>query len=353
MLEKIPTSLPKEDRVEKIVTHGGWFHADEVFATAVLKDLFPESMELKEGGKLAYVKYVRNRDPKFLAKSKGDSSTMLLDVGESYYPEDFNFDHHQVEGAGHRENGVEYAAAGLVWKHYGREWVKYVDIYSRKLGLTNDEIELIWKEIDEKYIQFFDSNDTGQMVDFSYSLDSGEKLSGNQFTIPEIVRLARIDTHDGRTMDDKFGEMVEFFRTMNLSLVHKYINIVESLREFKVEDCEFSNNGRTVLINQSISPDALNHIVYNMPEFKDVEFYAALSNRGQYNINVVAAGEGHRIYRNPDRIPEGLRLGNNANEINKLLNLDYGIRFVHTSGFSAKTTTLEAARVFLDYCVSH
>src|ERR1035437_72587 len=189
-MEKInEISASQETPIEKIITHDGTFHTDEVFATAILKDLFPESMELSDGGKIDFVKYLRTRDKETLEKAHKDDSSMLVDVGTEYDPEHFNLDHHQKEGSGSRENGINYASAGLIWKKFGKEWIKYVDLYSKHLNISDEEIDSIWKDIDKNYIQLIDSNDTGQMNEVTYSLMGGEEINGNQFTLPEIVRL--------------------------------------------------------------------------------------------------------------------------------------------------------------------
>lgn len=115
--------------MKKLVTHSGKFHADDVFATAVLKKVFKE------------IELVRSRDPDTVA-----SGDIVYDVGRVYDPATNRFDHHQPEGAGVRENGVPYAAFGLIWKHFGEQLV------------ANKEV---WRLVDEKLVQPVDANDTG------------------------------------------------------------------------------------------------------------------------------------------------------------------------------------------------
>ena len=86
-----------------IVTHDGGFHADDVCAVAALL-LF-----LKGGAEV-----VRTRERSTIA-----AADFALDVGDEYLPERNRFDHHQPNGAGVRENGIPYAAFGLVWKKFG------------------------------------------------------------------------------------------------------------------------------------------------------------------------------------------------------------------------------------------
>ncbi|MCE9517420.1 MYG1 family protein [Candidatus Nomurabacteria bacterium] len=86
-----------------LVTHNGTFHADDVFATATLSLLLDGN-----------IKVIRTRDPKIIA-----SADYVYDVGGEYNLYKNLFDHHQKGGAGKRENGIPYAAFGLVWKSYG------------------------------------------------------------------------------------------------------------------------------------------------------------------------------------------------------------------------------------------
>lgn len=88
-----------------LVTHNGSFHADDLFATAVLSIL-------NNGN----VKIIRTRDSKLIEKAD-----YVYDVGGIYDEKLNRFDHHQEGGAGKRDNGIEYSSFGLVWKKYGEK----------------------------------------------------------------------------------------------------------------------------------------------------------------------------------------------------------------------------------------
>lgn len=94
------------------VTHDGAFHADDLFATAVLSIL-------NKGN----IKIIRTRDPKIFKKAD-----YLYDVGGESDLENNKFDHHQKGGGGKRENGIPYAAFGLVWKKYGAQICGSLDV---------------------------------------------------------------------------------------------------------------------------------------------------------------------------------------------------------------------------------
>src|ERR1035437_8037366 len=86
-----------------LVTHNGIFHADDIFATATLSLLLD-----------GHIKVTRTRDENLIK-----SADYVYDVGGIYDPALNRFDHHQVGGAGKRDNGIPYAAFGLVWMQYG------------------------------------------------------------------------------------------------------------------------------------------------------------------------------------------------------------------------------------------
>ena len=88
-----------------VVTHSGGFHADDVFAVATLQlTLGSENMQV-----------IRTREDDEIA-----GADYVVDVGGQYDHDTKRYDHHQV-GAPVRENGIPYAAFGLVWRHYGEE----------------------------------------------------------------------------------------------------------------------------------------------------------------------------------------------------------------------------------------
>ncbi len=88
----------------KVATHDGSFHADDVFAIAVLRLRTPD------------LEIVRTRDTDVIA-----ACDARVDVGLHSDPATGDFDHHQKGGAGARENGIPYASFGLVWRAYGAE----------------------------------------------------------------------------------------------------------------------------------------------------------------------------------------------------------------------------------------
>lgn len=103
-----------------VAVHNGGFHADDVFACATL------SLVLGE-----HCRIIRTRDENIIR-----SADFVVDVGGIYDKAMDRFDHHQIGGAGTRENGIPYAAFGLVWKTYGEKLCgskRIADIMEKKI----------------------------------------------------------------------------------------------------------------------------------------------------------------------------------------------------------------------------
>ena len=124
----------------RIITHSGTFHADEIFAIATLKIFLKQ--KYKENFFKPKFEIIRTRDLTLIREGN-----FVLDVGDEYNPEKLIFDHHQIGGAGKRENGIPYATFGLIWKEYGAKICG-----SREIS----------NEIDKKIVQPMDALDNGE-----------------------------------------------------------------------------------------------------------------------------------------------------------------------------------------------
>ncbi len=94
-----------------IATHNGRFHADECFAVALLKQIYPEAT------------YIRTRDPELIEKAD-----IVVDIGGVHDETKNRFDHHQSGGAGMRENEIPYASFGLVWNTYSGQLSQNLEV---------------------------------------------------------------------------------------------------------------------------------------------------------------------------------------------------------------------------------
>ena len=81
------------NNIKKIYTHGGIFHADETFATALIRAINP-NIEIERV---------------FKAPETVENHEIVVDIGYGRY------DHHQPEGVPTRPDGGKRATVGLVW----------------------------------------------------------------------------------------------------------------------------------------------------------------------------------------------------------------------------------------------
>lgn len=146
-------------KINKLITHNGSFHADDIFASAALSVLFEKRGENFE--------IIRTRDKEII--KTGD---IVFDVGEIYDEEKNRFDHHQPNGAGTRvvisRNGeqeyVKYSSFGLIWKKFGEEICggeKIAEMLEEKLVAPIDASDTGFDLVENKYdiapyfIQYF------------------------------------------------------------------------------------------------------------------------------------------------------------------------------------------------------
>jgi uncharacterized UPF0160 family protein len=116
----------------QVAIHPGNFHADDVFAVAVLQLVHGE------------LEIVRTRDPELQ-----NAADLRVDVGGRHDPATGDFDHHQKGGAGERENGIRYASFGLVWLEHGEALAGSAEAATA---------------IDDRLVAGVDANDVGQTL---------------------------------------------------------------------------------------------------------------------------------------------------------------------------------------------
>lgn len=123
------------------ITHNGVFHADEVFATALL------SM-------IAEVRLLRTRSVKAEDKREG---VIMYDVGGKYSVWDKVFDHHQKDFSLTHEDGTKLSSFGMLWYMYGR--FTLCDVYD----CPTRYIEFAFNDINNRLVKWIDGRDNGQL----------------------------------------------------------------------------------------------------------------------------------------------------------------------------------------------
>lgn len=126
--------------ISHLVTHSGGFHADELLSSVILTRLFPQAQIL------------RTRDEAWITPGAGK---IIYDVGRAYDPEAAIFDHHQKD-APLRSDGQPYSSFGLVWTHFGRD-------YLAALAVPEADREAIHAAFDRGFVLPVDLMDNGAL----------------------------------------------------------------------------------------------------------------------------------------------------------------------------------------------
>ena len=153
--------LTKEIDKANCITHSGKFHVDDVISTIFLS-------KLKE-------KIILIRVPTI--KDINTENKIVYDIGLN------EFDHHQKNKNRQRENGIYYSSIGLLWKKFGKEYLK-------RLKVKN--ISKTFQYIDEELIQYIDAADNMQI----------EYLKNK--ILPNFIKLCNPEWNENISEDEAF-----------------------------------------------------------------------------------------------------------------------------------------------------
>ena len=211
-------------------THSGKFHADDVFSSALLLYLNPE------------IRIIRGN------KVPEDFDGIVFDIGRGSY------DHHQKDSR-IRENGIPYAAFGLLWEELG------VEILGEELA----------QKFDESFVQPLDNND-----------NTGEKNE-----------LATLIGNFNPTWDAQGGNDEAFFQAVSVAgmiLENKFERYLGNERADKRVEEILEEHQKAILSGEKSKEEAR---ILILPEFvpcqkrlseTDIAFVIFPSNRGGYCI---------------------------------------------------------------------
>ncbi|WP_305768122.1 MYG1 family protein [Candidatus Epulonipiscium viviparus] len=118
--------------MKKMAVHSGTFHADDVFAVALMYGIYDD------------LEVVRTRDEAELS-----TCDIIADVGGGQY------DHHYVNKK-LRADGIPYCAFGLLWQDFGIDYIK-----NNFEPLPQEQYEEIKDRIAIDFITVIDANDNG------------------------------------------------------------------------------------------------------------------------------------------------------------------------------------------------
>lgn len=261
----------KKELPNKGFTHGGKFHADDVFSTAFLRYINPEIV-IERGYQVP-----------------DDFDGIVYDIGLGEY------DHHQ-EDAEIRENGIPYAAFGLLWRSFS----DYV--LEKELA---DKLE-------ESFIQPLDLSDN----------------TGCKNEVAELVSLFNPTWDSEMSVNDAFEEAVSFASKI---LINKFTKLKSVKKADAIVEEALKDAKDNILILNIGVP--WKHSVIDT----EIEFCVYPSDRGGFGAQGVPIEKDSMELKIP--FPKEWR-GKRDDEIAAISGIP-GLRFCHNSGFLIACETLE------------
>jgi uncharacterized UPF0160 family protein len=261
----------------KGLTHSGKFHADDVFSAALLRYLNPDIQIVRESSV-----------PEVF-------DGIIFDIGGG------RFDHHQ-KGAPVRENGVPYAAFGLLWKEFGA-------------SIVGEEEA---KRLDENFIQSLDLSDN----------------TGSRNDVADLIGLYYPNWNESKLVDEAFFEAVDLAETV-LRRKFAHIDSVKKAETVIQPDLDKQKDGVAILTHHAPWKELVKHT--------EIDFVIYHSKRGGYCAQAVemddVVTDGPKPLKCP--FPAAWR-GKEGDELKEASGVPT-LRFCHNSGFLAAAETIEDA----------
>lgn len=228
-----------------LITHAGVFHSDEVLATVILKKVLGDDITVCRT---------------FKVPEEGLSDDVIIyDIGFGKY------DHHQKGGNGSRENGIPYAAVGLIWKDYGHKVVS-----------NTCNPDLVWSLIDRDLIQGVDAMDNGTMPKADYPT---QVLSFSQ-----AISVFNPNWDSNISADEAFVKAVEFAEIVFDNVL---ANAISKAKAQNIIDAAIVHAEGHIMVLDQFVP--WQEFIFSSEDKKarDIQFVVFPSNRGGYNWQCV------------------------------------------------------------------
>ena len=274
------------------ITHNGTMHADEVFATAFL-DLYLGNVNV----------FRTNQVPE-------EHNALVYDIGRG------EFDHHG-EDAKIRKNGIKYSSIGLLWKRFGKDYLKKIKI---------DNVKEVFNYIDKDLIEQIDAIDNGVFPDIN--------VNYRVKTLSDIICL-----FNPRTFNNE-DENTQFLKACALATIifqEEILYASNKVKSYKIIKEKIENNKKHYIILDEYIP--FEECILNEEKGKDIYFVIFPNNRGGYGIKALPISKSNHNLR----IPFPKDWGGKEKEELQIISKKKDIEFCHINLFYATTKTKDSA----------
>ncbi len=287
--------LIKDITSAKYITHNGTMHADEVFATAFL-DLYHKGIEVIRVSEIEQDKIRRD--------------AIVYDIGRGKY------DHHQPD-AKIRENGIKYSSFGLLFKDFGKSYLKELQI---------EDIEEVFTGIEKEFIEGIDAVDNGMFPEITATY----KVK----TISDIIKLMNPSYGSGETEDEQFIKAVSIAKMIFQEVIY---SVTGKVKANKIVLEKLKNTKSDYLELEEYLP--YEETILKNEEGNHIKFVMYPSNRGGYGIKTIKKSLEDKTDR---MLFKESWAGLENEELEKVSGIK-GLTFCHANRFLVVCNTKEAA----------
>lgn len=288
--------VTKDINEANAITHSGTFHADEVFASVILS------------------KVIDNLVVARLSEAPENiEDKIVYDIGGG------KFDHHQLGGNGQREDGTLYSSCGLIWKEYGK-------LFLKKRNYEN--IDELFNTIDKDLIEYIDANDNGDFpnIDTNYS----------------FVHLSKLISEFNVKWNESIDNDINFINAVSFADIifeNKLKSITSKFDAKVIIENAIENSKDNIMFLDRFAPWEEFLLTSENEKSKDILFVIFPSNRGGYSVRAVP--KKLKTFENRKDFP-GEWAGLKDKELQKITGVE-SADFCHNNRFIAGAKTKEDA----------
>lgn len=303
-----------------LFTHDGLFHADDVFAAALLS-LIAEETHIVRGG---------DED---IPKDK--ENWIIFDIGGG------ELDHHTPENKAangcHPSTNIPYAACGLVWRKYHREILL-------EQGCEERNIDKAYRRLESSLILGIDAADNAfdpvaDEINLMPNITDDQKkriihAAKTALTVSQIIKDFNPPWNSSLDSYEAFLDAVSFAKDILLNRIDSILSSMEG-RDFVLRAIQYSA-GHIMIMDQFAPWEGVLYSQRYDAKANDIWYVISPALRGGWNIQCALIDSADRtVYRHP--FPKewyGLR-GEELREASGIPSAS----FCHASGFLANADT--------------
>lgn len=308
-----------------LFTHNGLFHADDVFATALLS-LMANHINVTRGGDEDVPKDIDN--------------WIIFDIGGG------DLDHHTPEckenNGVHPGTNIPYASCGLVWQKYYKEILESVDCPYRYM-------ESVYNKLESSLILGIDASDNGydpvaDAITYMPNITDEQKTvliteSKISYTVSALIKDFNPTWESDRDPYEAFMDAVSFAKDILLNRLDSIIDALDG-RDYILQHIDYSAGHLMILDQFAPWQGVVTSESRSNPKAQDLWYVISPALRGGWNIQCVLENPAERTsYRHP--LPSSW-FGLRGEELAKVSGVK-DAKFCHPSGFLAGADSEEGA----------